>query len=74
MKTSEVYFTNLRTTPGNDMMTKLTRLVRRAGIENIDFKDKFTAIKIHFGEPGTGRKSISDGQQYPLFRRKVKCS
>ncbi len=52
MKTSEVYFTNLRTTPGNDMMTKLTRLVRRAGIENIDFKDKFTAIKIHFGEPG----------------------
>jgi len=49
---SKVYFTDLRTVPGNDMMTKLTRLVKRAGIESIDFKDKFTAIKIHFGEPG----------------------
>ena len=52
MEPSKVYFTDLRTTPGNDMMTKLTRLVKRAGIETIDFKDKFTAIKIHFGEPG----------------------
>lgn len=52
MEASKVYFTDLRTTPGNDMMTKLVRLVKRAGIETIDFKDKFTAIKIHFGEPG----------------------
>lgn len=49
---SKVYFTDLRTTPGNDLMTKLTRLVKRAGIGNIDFNGKFTAIKIHFGEPG----------------------
>ena len=52
MKTSKVYFTDLRTTPGNDLMTKLIRLVKRAGIEDIDFGGKFTAIKIHFGEPG----------------------
>ena len=52
METSKVYFTDLRTTPGNDMMTKLVRLVKRAGIEDIDFKGRFTAIKIHFGEPG----------------------
>ena len=52
MEPSKVYFTDLRTTPGNDMMTKLVRLVKRAGIENIDFKGKFTAVKIHFGEPG----------------------
>lgn len=52
MEKSKVYFTDLRTTPGNDMMTKLVRLVKRAGIESVDFKDKFTAVKIHFGEPG----------------------
>lgn len=52
MEKSRVFFTDLRTTPGNDLMTKLLRLVRRAGIEDVDFSDKFTAIKIHFGEPG----------------------
>lgn len=52
MEPSKVFFTDLRTVPGNDLMTKLERLVRRAGIETIDFRDKFTAIKIHFGEPG----------------------
>ena len=52
METSKVYFTNLRTVPGNDLLTKLEKLIRRAGISNIDFDGKFTAIKIHFGEPG----------------------
>ena len=35
-----------------NLLNKLERLVKKAGIENIDFKDKFTTIKIHFGEPG----------------------
>ena len=52
MNKSKVYFTSLRTTPGNDMLTKLERLIRRAGISNIDFAGKFVAVKIHFGEPG----------------------
>lgn len=26
--------------------------MKTAGFENIDFKDKYTAIKIHFGEYG----------------------
>ena len=52
METSKVFFTDLRTTPGNDLLTKLERLIRRAGIGDIDFNGKFTAIKIHFGEPG----------------------
>lgn len=52
MDRSKVFFTDVRTTPGNDMLTKLEKLVRRAGISEIDFKDKFVAIKIHFGEPG----------------------
>ena len=52
MEKSKVYFTDLRTRPGCDLMTKMIRLVKAAGIENIDFDGKFTAIKIHFGEPG----------------------
>lgn len=52
MEKPTVYFTDLRTSPGNSLPKKLLKLVRRAGIGQIDFKDKFTAIKIHFGEPG----------------------
>lgn len=52
MENSKVYFTDFRTAPGNDILTKLERLVRRAGIGDIDFNGKFTAVKIHFGEPG----------------------
>jgi len=49
---TKVFFTNLRTTSSLDLLTKMERLVRAAGIEKLDCKDKFTAIKIHFGEPG----------------------
>ena len=52
MEKSKVYFTDLRTVPGNDLLTKLEKLIRRAGIGDIEFDGKFTAVKIHFGEPG----------------------
>jgi len=52
MKVSKVYFTNLRTTPSSNLLMKMERLVKKAGIENIDFKNQFVAIKLHFGEPG----------------------
>lgn len=52
MEPSKVYFTNLRARPGLNLLDKLRKLIIKAGIENIDFKDKFVAIKIHFGEPG----------------------
>ena len=52
MDKSKVYFTNLRTTPSSNLLDKMERLVKRAGITNIDFKHQFVAIKIHFGEPG----------------------
>jgi uncharacterized Fe-S center protein len=52
MKASEVFFTNLRTTPSSSLPTKMERLVKKAGIETIDFKNQFVAVKIHFGEPG----------------------
>jgi uncharacterized Fe-S center protein len=49
---SKVYFTDMRAKPGRNLLDKLEILIKKAGIEQIDFKDKFTAIKIHFGEPG----------------------
>ena len=49
MNTSKVYFTDLRTNPKSNLLDKMERLVRRAGIDRIDFKDQFVAIKIHFG-------------------------
>ena len=52
MEKSKVYFTNLRTKMNEGLPVKLQKLIRAAGIENIDFKNKYTAIKIHFGEPG----------------------
>lgn len=52
MAKSKIYFTNLRTTPSVNLLKKLEKLVIRAGIEQIDFKQKIVAIKIHFGEPG----------------------
>lgn len=52
MEPSKVYFTNLRTTPTSNLLDKMERVVRRAGIDKIDFTRQFTAIKIHFGEPG----------------------
>jgi len=50
--TSTVYFTNLRANPRMTLLDKLERLTRKAGLEEIAFTNKFTAIKIHFGERG----------------------
>lgn len=52
MSRSKVYFTDLRVPVGTSQLDKLQTLIRRAGIEQIDFQRKMTAIKIHFGEPG----------------------
>lgn len=50
---SKVYFTNLRTSYRENLPQKLARLVKQAGmLKCIDFAGKYTAIKIHFGEPG----------------------
>jgi uncharacterized Fe-S center protein len=52
MNTSKVYFTNMRTQVGESLLVKLDRLIGKAGMGQIDFKQKYVAIKIHFGEPG----------------------
>lgn len=49
---AKVYYTSLRTHGRESQLDKLRRLIRRAGIEQIDFENKFVAIKIHFGELG----------------------
>lgn len=52
MEKAKVYYTDLRTGNNNNLQQKLARLIKKAGIANIDFEGKYTAIKMHFGEPG----------------------
>lgn len=52
MGASKVYYTNMRTSFEENLPQKLARLIRTAGIGDIDFERKYAAIKIHFGEPG----------------------
>ena len=52
MEKAKVYFTDLRALPGNNLLLKLQKLMRAAGVESIDFEQKYVAVKMHFGEPG----------------------
>lgn len=52
MEKSKVYFTDFRAKLGEGLPTKLKRLMKAAGIEQIDMENKFVAIKMHFGELG----------------------
>lgn len=47
-----VYFTDFCTGNSENQTQKLSRLVISAGMDKIDFRDKFVAIKLHFGELG----------------------
>ena len=51
MEPAKVYFSDLRTDEVSTL-ERLRRLMKAAGFEQIDFKDKYVAIKLHFGEPG----------------------
>ncbi len=52
MEKAKVYYTDFRTRLGEGLPTKLQRLMKKAGIANIDMDGKFVAIKMHFGELG----------------------
>lgn len=52
MEKSKVYYSNLRCKPGLNLLKKLRNLVKAAGIEKINFEGQYTAVKLHFGEPG----------------------
>ncbi|CAB1249786.1 Ferredoxin [Clostridiaceae bacterium BL-3] len=53
MEKAKVYFTDFHTVAfGDGLPTKLKKLIKRAGIGQIDMDGKFVAIKMHFGELG----------------------
>ena len=53
MSVSKVYFTDFHTEAfGDGLPTKLKKLIKRAGIADLDLEGKFVAIKMHFGELG----------------------
>lgn len=49
MGSSKVYFSDFRVNAGTNLPEKLQKLIKKAGIGNIDFNRKMTAIKVHFG-------------------------
>lgn len=53
MEKSKVYFSDFRTVAfGDSLPTKLKKLIKKAGIGQIDMDGKFVAVKMHFGELG----------------------
>jgi hypothetical protein len=52
MEKSKVYFTTFKTSGSENLLQKLHRLCVTAGMKEINFEDKYAAIKIHFGELG----------------------
>ena len=52
MEKAKVYYTDFRTKLGEGLPTKLKRLIKAAGIGQLDMDGKFVAIKMHFGELG----------------------
>jgi len=50
--TPKVYFADFCTRNYETLPKKLARLILTAGMDQIDFENKFVAIKIHFGELG----------------------
>jgi len=49
---AKVFFTNMRTKHRYNLLDKFDLLLKKAGMDDIDFQNKFAAIKLHFGEPG----------------------
>ena len=52
MSTSEVYFSDLRSSMKRNLLTKLGELLDRAGLEHIVSSRDLVALKLHFGEKG----------------------
>ena len=52
MGSSKVYYTSMECKVGDSLLMKLERVMRAAGIGDIDMDHKFVAIKMHFGEYG----------------------
>ena len=49
---SKVYFADMYSKFGDNLLDKFERLLCASGLDDIDFQDKFVAVKVHFGEWG----------------------
>ncbi len=63
--TADVYFIDLEATSRENLPEKLSRLVKKTGLEQILSKNDLTAVKIHFGEQG------NTAYIRPVFIRKI---
>ncbi len=52
MTASKVYFSNMNCDIGDSLLDKMGRVIRAAGIDELDMEKKFVAVKMHFGEYG----------------------
>ena len=52
MSPSTVHWIDLRTTSSQSILAKLDMLLRKSGLAGLELTGKYTALKIHFGEPG----------------------
>lgn len=52
MEKAKVYYSDLRTSPNSNLLDKMERLLKRAGIEKLPLKDNFAAIKSTSGNRG----------------------
>lgn len=52
MSKAKVYFIDFHTSPKQNILSKLNKLIDKAGLSSFDLDKKIVAIKIHFGEPG----------------------
>ncbi len=52
MERAKVFFSDFRVHGTRNLPEKLDRLIAKAGITGMPLTGKFTAIKMHFGEPG----------------------
>lgn len=49
---ADVYFIDLNATSRENLPQKLSRLLKKAGLENVIAENDLTAVKVHFGEQG----------------------
>lgn len=52
MERAKVFFTDFRVRGSRNLPDKLNRLIAKAGMTDMPLAGKFTAVKLHFGEPG----------------------
>ena len=52
MDPATVFFTDFRCSDAENLQRKFTRLLKTAGLAQLDLAGKFVAVKTHFGEGG----------------------